>query len=133
MLRRVESWADWQIAIAMTLGLRILFSVAAPTLSLFLHPDPNAIRSNALTENLPTASGMHYALLGVWERFDTLWYLRIAQHGYDKPMAVIFYPLYPAAIRLLSALMPSVVAALAISTVASFFCFWGLLRLVGWS
>ena len=41
----------------------------------------------------------HYALLGIWERFDTLWYLHIAAHGYDLPRAVIFYPLYPAAIR----------------------------------
>jgi len=42
----------------------------------------------------------------IWERFDTLWYLRIAQHGYDRPMAVIFYPLYPAAIRIVSWVLP---------------------------
>src|ERR1700689_4522675 len=121
MLRRAASWADWQIAVAMTLALRIFYSVMALTLSFFLHPDPSAIHSNALTENLPAPGNLHYALLGVWERFDTLWFLRIAQHGYDQPMAVTFYPLYPAAIRLVSTLIPAAAAALAVSTVAAFF------------
>ena len=96
---------------------------------LILHPDPVLIQSNQLTEALPPPHGLHYAWLGIWERFDTLWFLRIAEHGYDRPMAVIFYPLYPAAIRLVSGLMPVTVAALLVSTVAAFFSFWGLLRL----
>src|SRR5208282_2072423 len=58
-----------------------------------------------------------------------LWFLRIAEHGYDRPMAVIFYPLYAAAIRLVSGLLPATVAALLVSSVAAFFLFWGLLRL----
>jgi hypothetical protein len=44
-------------------------------------------------------------------------------------MAVIFYPLYPASIRLVSYAVPAMVAALLVSTVAAFFFFWGLLRL----
>ena len=97
----------------------------------FLHPDAALVRSNALTENLPAPGGWHYALLGIWERFDTLWYLRIAERGYDLPRAVIFYPLYPAAIRLISWVMPATAAALVVSTMAAFFFFWGLLRLAG--
>ncbi len=46
-------------------------------------------------------------------------------------MAVIFYPLYPAAIRLVSWLVPALAAALLVSTVAAFFFCWGLLRLAG--
>lgn len=129
MLRRLESLADWQIALAITGVLRLLYSVVAAVASPFLHPDAALIRSNALTENLPAPGGWHYALLGIWERFDTLWYLRVAERGYDLPMAVIFYPLYPAAIRLVSWVMPSTAAALMVSTVAAFFSFWGLLRL----
>jgi len=129
MLRKLESWADWQIALAIAASLRLFYSVAAAVVSPFLHPDAALIRSNALTENLPAPGGWHYALLGIWERFDTLWYLRIAERGYDLPMAVIFYPLYPAAIRLMSRVMPLTAAALAVSTVAAFFFFWGLLRL----
>jgi len=129
MLPRLESWPDWKIALALTVVLRVFYSGMAAALSFFLHPDPAVISSNALTENLPTPGSWHYALVGIWERFDTLWYLRIAQHGYDLPRAVIFYPLYPAAIRLVSSVMPVTAAALVVSTVGSFFFFWGLLRL----
>jgi hypothetical protein len=129
MLRKLASRPDWQIAMAATAALRVLYTAMAAVFLPFLHPDPALIRSNALTENLPTPHGLHYALLGIWERFDTLWFLRIAEHGYDRPMAVIFYPLYPAAIRLVSMLTPAMAAALLVSTVATFFSLWGLLRL----
>jgi hypothetical protein len=131
MLRKLASRPDWQIALALTAGLRIFYSAMAAVFLPFLHPDPALIHSNALTENLPAPHGLYYALLGIWERFDTLWFLRIAEHGYDRPMAVIFYPLYPAAIRLVSGLMPATAAALLVSTGAAFFSFWGLLRLAG--
>jgi len=129
MLRKLESRPDWQIALTIAASLRLFYSVAAAVVSPFLHPDPAVIRSNALTDNLPAPGGWHYALLGIWERFDTLWYLRIAERGYDLPQAVIFYPLYPAAIRLVSWVMPFTAAALMVSTVAAFFFFWGLQRL----
>jgi len=129
MLRKLASRPDWQIALAVTAALRVFYMAMAAAFLPFLHPDPALIRSNALTENLPSPHGLHYALLGIWERFDTLWFLRIAEHGYDRPMAVIFYPLYPAAIRLVSEFVPAMAAALLVSTVAAFFLFWGLLRL----
>jgi hypothetical protein len=129
MLRKLASHPDWHIAVAVTAALRVFYTAMAAAFFPFLHPDPAPIRSNALTEHLPSPHGLRYALLGIWERFDTLWFLRIAEHGYDRPMAVIFYPLYPAAIRLVSVLIPATAAALLISTVAAFFCFWGLLRL----
>jgi hypothetical protein len=129
MLRTFESWPDWKIALGLAAVLRVFYSGIAAALSFFLHPDPAAIHSNALTENLPTPGSWHYALIGVWERFDTLWYLRIAQHGYDLPRAVIFYPLYPGAIRLVSSVMPITAAALVVSTVGAFFFFWGLMLL----
>ena len=131
MLRKLASSRDWHVALALTAASRVFYSTMAAAFLPFLHPDPALIRSNSLTENLPWPHGPYYALLGIWERFDTLWYLRIAEHGYDRPMAVIFYPLYPAAIRLLSALMPAMAAALLVSTTAAFFSFWGLLRLTG--
>lgn len=119
---------DFQVALAAAIVLRIFFSAAAAALSLVLHPDPRIVRSNALIESSP-AGGWLYAWLGVWQRFDTLWYLRIARHGYDRNMAVIFYPLYPAAVHLTSWLMAPLAAALFVSTVAAFFYILGLLRL----
>jgi hypothetical protein len=131
MLGKFASRPDWQIALAVTAVLRLFYSATAAVFMPFLHPDARLIQSNALTENLPAPHGMYYALLGIWERFDTLWFLHIAEHGYDRPMAVIFYPLYPLAIRAASGGLPLILAALIISTIATFFFFWGLLGLAG--
>ena len=128
--RKLEPRADWQIALAITAALRAFYTGIAAAAAVFLHPDARLIHSNVLTENLPAPGGWHYALLGIWQRFDTLWYLRIAARGYDLPAGVVFYPLYPWLIRGLSGLVGPMAAALLISTVAAFFYFWGLLRLV---
>lgn len=127
--RKMKPRADWQIAFAITAGLRVVYTSVAAVAAVFLHMDPRLIQSNALTEDLPAPGGWHYALLGIWQRFDTLWYLRIARRGYDLPAGVVFYPLYPWLIRGLSGLAGAMAAALLISTVAAFFYFWGLLRL----
>src|ERR1700688_2002346 len=116
MFGKLKSRPDWQLALAMSGALRVFYSAVAAAFLPFLHPDPVLIHSNELTENLPSPYGLHYALLGIWERFDTLWYLRIAKSGYDLPMAVIFYPLYPWLIRGLGGLAGPMAAALLIST-----------------
>src|ERR1035438_1277443 len=77
MLRKLAFRPDWQIAMLVTAALRLFYTAMAAAFMPFLHPDPALIHSNALTENLPTPHGLHYALLGIWERFDTLWFLRI--------------------------------------------------------
>src|SRR5208282_43896 len=131
MLRKLAFRPDWQIAMVVTAALRVFYTSMAAAFMPFLHPDAALIHSNALTGSLPAPHGLHYALLGTWERFDTLWFLRIAEQGYDRPMAVIYYPLYPAAIRLVSGLIQAMAAALLVSTLAAFLFFWGLLRLAG--
>ena len=120
------------VAAVATLALRIAWSTVAALAAPHLDLDPERIRSNALTEHLMQQSdGWRYALLGVWERFDTLWYLHIAGHGYDRPESVVFFPLYPFLIRVVSPLVGSpLVAALTISTLASFFAAWGLVVLL---
>jgi hypothetical protein len=131
MLRKFSSRPDWQIALAVTAAWRVFYSATATVFLPFLHPSVRLIQSNSLTENLLAPHGLYYALLGIWERFDTLWFLHIAEHGYDLPMAVIFYPLYPLAISAASWILPPILAALLVSTSATFFFFWGLLRLAG--
>jgi Gpi18-like mannosyltransferase len=127
--RRPKSRADWRIALAITAALRVFYSAVAALAAVLVHPRESLIHSNALTQTLPPTGNWHYALIGVWERFDTLWYLHIAQRGYDLPGAVVFYPLYPGLIRALSWVMEPAAAALLISTTAAFFYFYGLLRL----
>lgn len=49
----------------------------------------------------PLQRGISALLLGPWQRFDTLHYLRIAEDGYAAEEDSVFPPLYPAAINLL--------------------------------
>lgn len=127
-----KSNSELKTALIWTAALRLIYSaigaVATPNLKL----NPALIRSNDLTDNLmQPVSGWPYRLLGVWERFDTLWYIEISQYGYARPDAVVFFPLYPLLIRLLSVTMSPLAAALVISTVAAFFVFWGFQKLLG--
>jgi hypothetical protein len=124
-------WPPWRRALVITLLLRAAYSVLAAVFALIQPVNWRLVQSNALTENLrPPEPSLRYLLFGVWERFDTLWYLHIAAHGYDRADAVVFFPLYPSLVRIVSLLMPPMAAALLISTVAAFFLFWGLQELL---
>ena len=125
-------WTAAGKAFVLVVSLRIYYSLFAAAFSPRLSLDPSLIQSNHLTGQLMSRESQPilYALLGVWERFDTLWYIQISSHGYNRPEATVFYPLYPILIRAVSFLTHSELAAsLLISTVASFFLFWGALRL----
>jgi hypothetical protein len=73
------------------------------------------------------------ALTDVWARWDSVWFLRIAEHGYASPSHAdaAFYPLYPGAVALLGAIFLGhyVLAGLAISLAASLGAFLLLHRL----
>ena len=50
----------------------------------------------------PTSPGWSNAVTA-WERFDALWFLRIADRGYDRDDgSAVFFPLYPIAVRAVS-------------------------------
>jgi hypothetical protein len=126
-----EKLSSLKVALLFTLCLRVFYSAIGALATPYLKLNPRLIRSNDLTDNLmPRSAGLAYGLLGVWERFDTLWYLHIAQTGYDRPDAVVFYPLYPLLIRASApVLWRPLVAALLISTASCFFLFWGFQKL----
>ncbi len=122
-----------QMALGLTVLLRVLYSGVGAIVASRLKLDPAVIESNRLTNDLTEpGAGWRYQFLGIWERFDTLWYLQIAQRGYEQPEAVVFYPLYPVLIRLASmATGHPLAAALEVTSCATFFLFWGLLNLLG--
>jgi len=121
----------WRFALVLTLFLRLTYSLLAAVVSLVQPVNWRLVHSNAFTENLPPPDhSLRYLLFGVWERFDTLWYIHIAAHGYDRPDAAVFFPLFPGLVRIVSLLIPPMAAALLISTVAAFFLFWGLQALL---
>jgi hypothetical protein len=122
---------SWQRSLVLVVCLRLYYAGFAALIALVQPVNWRLVHSNALTEHLPPpAPAIGYLLLGVWERFDTLWYIRIAAQGYDRPEAGVFFPLYPALIRCASRLVSPLGAALGISTIAAFFLFWGLRELL---
>jgi hypothetical protein len=124
-------WPPWRRALAITLLLRTAYSLLAAVFALIQPVNWRLVQSNALTENLrPPDASWRYLFFGVWERFDTLWYLHIAAHGYDRADAAVFFPLYPSLVKIVSLLIPPMAAALLISTAAAFFLFWGLQELL---
>jgi hypothetical protein len=61
-------------------------------------------------------------LLAPWQRFDTNWYVKIAQRGYSaEDGSTVYFPLYPILIRLLGSLLlgDDSLAAFLISNVAA--------------
>ena len=127
----IQPKTELKTALIWTIALRVIYSALGAMATPNLMLNPALIRSNDLTDNLmQRVSGWPYRLIGVWERFDTLWYIEISQHGYARPDAVVFFPLYPLLIRLLSVAMSPLAAALVISTVAAFFAFWGFQKLL---
>jgi hypothetical protein len=73
------------------------------------------------------------AVTDVWARWDSVWFLRIAQHGYDAASgaASAFYPLYPGIVGLLGRVLFGhyVLAGIIVSLVAAFGSFLLLYRL----
>jgi hypothetical protein len=114
-----------------TVFLRLLCSFFAARFAQFNLPNPVLAAQNLLTSHLLGPSdGWRYYLYGVWDRFDTLWYLAIAAHGYDRPAATVFFPLYPFLIHCVTWITREpTIAALAVSTVACFFLLWGIQEL----
>jgi hypothetical protein len=69
----------------------------------------------------PVTGGLAELLLGVWQRFDTLWYVRIAAQGYAPyDGSTVYFPLYPMLIRFTGTLFAGnyLLAALVVSNLA---------------
>lgn len=76
--------------------------------------------------------GIAELFLGVWQRFDTLWYVKIAAQGYAAhDGSTVYFPLYPALITLLGKVLLDnyLVAALVISNLAYIGALYCLYRL----
>lgn len=127
-----REYPPWLLAAVVTLFLRLFYSTLAGLLAPHLTLAPHLVQSNHPRANLlPGPQAPLPAWLDVWMRFDTMWYLHLAQQGYDRPDAVVFFPLYPALVRLAAALTgPPLLAALLVSTLAAFFLFWGFQKLL---
>ena len=104
---------------------------AAALFSLFVfvpnrHPRADRWDDPSLTHDLG-------AFTDVWARWDSVWFLRIAKHGYDAASgaASAFYPLYPGAVGVLGRALFGhyVLAGIVVSLAAAFGSFLLLHRL----
>jgi hypothetical protein len=106
------------VFVTMRLSLSLLAAII-----LGLHPIPRAPdeRLRPYLGIAPITSGMAELLLGAWQRFDTMHYLKIATHGYSPEGGNgVFPPLYPLSIRILGKAIGNhyLLAALSISNLA---------------
>lgn len=71
----------------------------------------------------PVRPGITNALLGVWQRGDTIWYTKIAMRGYAQgDGTTVFFPLYPLLMRLVGKVLSGnyLLGGIIVSNVAYF-------------
>ena len=85
----------WALVIFVTMRISLSLIAALALFQFPLHP------TTYYHDVPPVPPGIANALLGVWQRGDTLWYTRIAMRGYAQgDGTTVFFPLYPVLMRL---------------------------------
>jgi hypothetical protein len=81
----------------------------------------------------PTVHGLAGMLLGVWERFDAIHYLRIAASGYTEAPLTAFSAFYPMLTRFVGVVLGDrwTLAGILVSNLACLLAFIFLFKLVG--
>ena len=91
----------------------------------------NATKLDPLFLTLPFDDAFSNLLVAPGARFDSAWYLTIAQHGYDATGRAAFFPVLPALIRLLAdSVTAQVLAGIALSSLCGIGGLYLLHRLV---
>ncbi len=127
-MRRLRNLLPERVPLEIFLWSRLaiwLLAVAA-LLALVPNRDPDAV--DRADPNLISELG--YAT-DVWARWDSYWFLRIAEHGYDDTASTAFYPLYPAVVGILGRVFGGhyVAAGIVVSLAACLAAFVLLYRL----
>jgi hypothetical protein len=126
----VRSGGDgaWSTALSAVYGTRVLIWVAA-MIALAISPPGQGIISSFDAAGLthPFHSAVLNRLVAPAARYDSVWYLGIAQHGYFTDQAHAFFPLYPLVIRALDAVVNE---PLIVGLLVSLVCFTGSLVLL---
>lgn len=121
-MRRRFSWKrEWTLIIILFLFFRFIYTLLGILEASGSDPEPLSIGSvfdAAATLLKPDA--VSHALVNVWFRWDTTWYLKIAAFGYSPQDGTFaFMPLYPWLVRGLGVLTNNyLLAALIISNLA---------------
>lgn len=102
----MSATADWRrsllVALACVVGVRAFLTLYLAGAAL-IFPQPDLGEQYGSSRVVLLDSGLEGLLLGVWQREDALWYQKIATTGYSSgDMSVVFFPLLPMSMRLLS-------------------------------
>lgn len=115
-------------ALIATLWLRLVPSIilAISSVVMPIARCPNFPCSGDTYSNLINSGSFSKILLAPWYRWDTIHYVEIAQNGYSLAELdnTTWPPLYPFLVGILARIMPSMLAALLVSTVAIFFALY---------
>ena len=121
-MRKRFSWKkEWTTILVLFLFFRLLYSLLGVLEA--SGPDPEPLSGGpvyAAAATLLKQGAVSHALVNVWFRWDTVWYLKIAAFGYSpRDGTLAFMPLYPWLVRGLGALTGNyLLAALIISNLA---------------
>ncbi len=127
-LNRLVHWR-YVFPVTLFLVLRLWFSLWASSTAVLL---PIQNESSKFYYGMTPLSGFDGILWGPWQRWDTIWYTKIAEQGYSaNDLSTAFFPLYPLLIRVTATLLSinSVAAGLIISSLAALGSFTWLYRL----
>jgi hypothetical protein len=101
-------------------------AIWAAALFAFLVFEPNRHPEAARWDDPAVTRDLGY-VTDIWARWDSVWFLRIAEHGYGslEGAAAAFYPLYPASVGLLGRILLGhyVLAGIIVSLAATFAAF----------
>lgn len=121
--RKAWEWEPLRYSLILFLILRLALSswavLVLATVPGMTNPDELARPYYGIE---PVDEGVAGWLLGPWQRFDTLHYLRLALYGYEPNTAhTVFAPLYPLLIRGLGSLLGGrhLLAALSVSNLSA--------------
>lgn len=118
----------WQAALPAWLAGRLGLSLWAGWIWLQqLMPDTGGEFYREVT---PLLQGWQGALLGMWQRWDSIYYQMLAEQFYTSAKTSVFFPAYPVLGRVVMQLtgLSSVAALLLVSSLAALFCLVLLFR-----
>ncbi len=128
-MEAITKWdAAFKHALLIVVVLRVSLSLIA-AMALYQFPLYHVTYYHGVP---PVPPGIADLLLGVWQRFDTIWYTKIAMQGYAKgDGTTVFFPLYPLLTRLVGyvAFGNYLLAGIIVSNLAYFLALIYLYRL----
>ncbi len=122
---------DLLLPVGLFLFLRVWLSFWAAVAARFIPPLAASVKTQYYGM-APLTGEVNQILWAPWQRWDTIWYTKIAEQGYSPTdLSAAFFPLYPLLIKLSAPLLGnnSVAAGVVVSSLAALASFILLYRL----